>query len=186
MNPTTRTPPPDNDRRTPTHILKLARDCLGTIDLDPASDEEANKNVKAKLYYPEDGLILPWSGRVWLNPPGGLVDKDLNQLPAKIRTKGCMSSAAVWWHKLLHHYNAGDVTEALFLCFNLEAMLNTQNVGTGVPIQAFPFCIPEYRIRYPGSAGAKSSSPPGASAIVYLGPDHAKFVSTFRSLGWCT
>jgi hypothetical protein len=53
---------------TPPHILEA----LGEFDLDPCSSEDrpwdtANKHYTIK----DDGLIQPWSGRVWCNPPYG-------------------------------------------------------------------------------------------------------------------
>ena len=56
---------------TPDHIIELAYNILGDINLDPASNETANKWVEADKYYTleNDGLTQPWSGSVWLNPP---------------------------------------------------------------------------------------------------------------------
>lgn len=45
---------------------------LGEFDLDPAGApdwELANRTFL--LEHGEDGLVLPWEGRVWLNPPYG-------------------------------------------------------------------------------------------------------------------
>ena len=44
---------------------------MGSIDCDPASSAEANKTIKASVYYTkeQDGLHKPWTGNVWLNPP---------------------------------------------------------------------------------------------------------------------
>lgn len=60
---------------TPSSFIEAARLLMGTIDLDPASCEEANKRVQATRYFGEheNGLLQPWSGCVFLNPPGGLV-----------------------------------------------------------------------------------------------------------------
>lgn len=73
---------------------------MGGIDLDPASSVVANVLVRAEHFYTKknDGLSLPWHGRVWCNPPygaGGLTGK--------------------WWDKLVVEYDANRVTEALFL-----------------------------------------------------------------------
>lgn len=158
---------------------------LGTIDLDPATDEAANLVIQAPRYYQahDDGLHQHWHGRVFLNPPGGLVDPHtLLQLPPKTRVKGALSSAAVWWAKLVHEHSAGRVKEAIYVSFNLESMLNTQKFGT--PIQACPFCVPKRRLSYPSSCGEKSASPPGASAIVYLGPNVDTFESVFSEVGY--
>src|SRR5260370_10624497 len=56
---------------TPALIAESARRVLGTIDLDPASSEQANLTIKAARFYSkaEDGLSRRWKGRVWLNPP---------------------------------------------------------------------------------------------------------------------
>lgn len=45
---------------------------LGKFDLDPATCQDAIRlNQSAENYYTkeENGLIQPWYGRVWLNPP---------------------------------------------------------------------------------------------------------------------
>jgi ParB family chromosome partitioning protein len=56
---------------TPAKFIDAARECMGGIDLDPASCAAANKTVKAKEYFDvrKDGLKQDWHGRVWLNPP---------------------------------------------------------------------------------------------------------------------
>lgn len=62
----------NNDRWfTPGHILQGVRDLIKVIDLDPASEEEANKLVRAKNYFTieDDGLTKDWYGNVFVNPP---------------------------------------------------------------------------------------------------------------------
>jgi hypothetical protein len=53
---------------TPPHILKA----LGEFDLDPCSPLNRPWDT-AKHHYTidDDGLIQPWLGRVWCNPPYG-------------------------------------------------------------------------------------------------------------------
>jgi hypothetical protein len=53
---------------TPPHILNA----LGSFDLDPCSALNRPWDT-AKYHYTveDDGLVQPWFGRVWLNPPYG-------------------------------------------------------------------------------------------------------------------
>lgn len=54
---------------TPRHIIKT----LGPFDLDPCAAPEPRPWPTAAHHYVEanDGLSLPWHGRIWLNPPYG-------------------------------------------------------------------------------------------------------------------
>lgn len=55
---------------TPPHILKA----LGEFDLDPCAAPDPKPWPTAKRHYTlpaDDGLMLPWEGRVWCNPPYG-------------------------------------------------------------------------------------------------------------------
>jgi ParB family chromosome partitioning protein len=56
---------------TPPKFIEAARKTMGTIDLDPASSEVGNNIVHATKYYTKEdnGLIHPWFGNVWMNPP---------------------------------------------------------------------------------------------------------------------
>jgi hypothetical protein len=54
---------------TPPHILAA----LGTFDLDPCACSLPRPWPTADRHFTkeDDGLSLPWAGRVWLNPPYG-------------------------------------------------------------------------------------------------------------------
>lgn len=72
-----------NEWLTPPHILAA----LGTFDLDPCAPLVRPWST-AKLHYaaPEqDGLALPWEGRVWLNPPYG---RDTEKWMQRLATHG--------------------------------------------------------------------------------------------------
>lgn len=62
---------PRDECYTPHDIINRARECMGSIDLDPASCATANQVVRAETYYDKnsDGLTKRWFGNVWLNPP---------------------------------------------------------------------------------------------------------------------
>lgn len=54
---------------TPPHILQAVK---APFDLDPCSPIRRPWDTAAKHYTAADnGLMRPWSGRVWLNPPYG-------------------------------------------------------------------------------------------------------------------
>lgn len=68
---------------TPPDILAA----LGPFDLDPCAPAVRPWDTAANHYAkPQDGLTLPWTGRVWLNPPFG-------------------QRAALWLAKLAAHGN---------------------------------------------------------------------------------
>lgn len=62
----TRTEETRDDWQTPAHIVEA----LGDFDLDPCANSR-NPFRLATAGYPIGGLILPWHGRVWCNPPYG-------------------------------------------------------------------------------------------------------------------
>ena len=56
---------------TPPPVAEMAREVMGSIDLDPCSNKYAQKYIKAKEFWTkkDDGLSKEWFGNVWLNPP---------------------------------------------------------------------------------------------------------------------
>jgi len=54
---------------TPPEIIEA----LGPFNLDPCSPENRPWDTASKHYSlpHDDGLLMPWEGRVWLNPPYG-------------------------------------------------------------------------------------------------------------------
>lgn len=66
--------PNNNDEwYTPSEYIEAARRVMLTIDVDPASCDEAQKVVQAREYYTlERSALEPgvkWWGNVWMNPP---------------------------------------------------------------------------------------------------------------------
>jgi hypothetical protein len=158
---------------TPRDIVERVRSVFGgVIDLDPASCPEANEVVRAKTFFTkeQDGLSLPWNGKVFLNPPGG-------------RTSGNKSSQKAWYWRLAQQYESGSVEEAVFIAFSIEVMQTTQVQAESVPPIRRTFCIPSRRIAYNTPGGGRGKSPPHASAILYLGKNKSLFRECFESLG---
>jgi hypothetical protein len=68
---------------TPPEII----DALGPFDLDPCCPPNMPWATAARMVsLPEDGLVVDWRGRVWLNPPFG-------------------NQAAKWMHRMVGHHD---------------------------------------------------------------------------------
>ena len=74
----------DNEWATPSEFIESSRLVMGSIDLDPASNDYAQETVKATKYYSgeDDGLTKKWGGNIFLNPPYAVreIDKFINKL----------------------------------------------------------------------------------------------------------
>lgn len=175
---------------TPPEVVEAARVVLGAIDLDPASCDKANGYIRAVEYMTreDNGFLQPWWGRVFLNPPGGLMELDTGR-PVFIRTKkrppctesgacglppghvhkNVGSSAAAWWKKLAREFASSRVTSAIFVGFSLELLQTTQTDDADLPLPLdFPICYPRKRLDY--IALEKDGIVPGGA------PTHASFV----------
>jgi len=152
--------------------IDAARKVMGEIDLDPASCEVANRTVKAKQFYTQEqnGLLLPWHGRIWLNPPYG---RTANQ-----QGKG-LSTIRLFTEKLVQSYESGEVTAAIVLA---TAEVNAKWFQ---PLWAYPICVPNHRVNFLVSHLPKSKkySQMFGTVFVYLGPDTQKFAEVFCRFG---
>lgn len=162
---------------TPSDIVEAARIVMGGIDLDPATTAFANKErVKAKRFYTrvDNGFTKPWKGSVFLNPPGGRCDDNGKRVKV-----GGQSSAKAWWRKLVHEYDSGRVTQAIFVGFSLEILQSAQLIQgedthppTSHPL-FFPFCVPIRRTKYARIKRGKfvvGARPPHASVFIFIPP----------------
>jgi phage N-6-adenine-methyltransferase len=58
---------------TPQELLEALYSVFGRFDLDPCSPRKTAPPVRARVHFTaeDDGLSLPWHGRVFVNPPYG-------------------------------------------------------------------------------------------------------------------
>jgi phage N-6-adenine-methyltransferase len=115
---------------SPYEYVEVARNVMGGIDLDPASEEWANENIiKAEEYYDAeiDGLSKEWEGRIWLNPPHGAEAKP----PVR-----------AWIQKAIEEYVEGRLKEA---CILVPAATAQQWFA---PLWDFPMCFIKHRVSF--------------------------------------
>lgn len=156
---------------TPPHIIEMVKEVLGEIDLDPASEEKANQIIGAREFYSQDALNKDWvADKVFLNPPG--------------KVKGGHSQAALFWEKLVYHFDHGDIQEVIFLAFNIGLLSVSQKYGPKSLLH-FTICVPKDRIRFVNPEGPVKLAPGHANAIVYLGDNVDKFKQVFSKIGVC-
>jgi len=156
-----------NEWYTPADYIEAARSVMGGIDLDPASNDYANEAVvKAAKYYTEEtnGFDKPWHGyRVWLNPPYG--------------TEEGASAAGAWAARLIEQYDiAPESTQAVLLVNAVTDRKWFQQVWR------FPICFTDHRIKFYTPEGTPQQ-PISGNAIIYLGPNVARFVREFSRFG---
>lgn len=144
---------------TPAEFVRLARDVLGVIDLDPASSAQAQAVVRAGRYFDKErnGLKRKWRGRVWLNCP--------------------YSAPAPWVGALLAHYQSGAVSAAVAL-FNSRTGSRWFHELAGVAWR----CEARKRIRFygPGTSGGNGMLD---QVFFYLGDNPARFSAVFSAVG---
>lgn len=151
----------ENEWYTPPEYVEAAREAMGGIDLDPASCETAQANVKAKRFFTvdDDGLSKPWAGNVWLNPP---YSKDLiGRFASKVVEQSSRFDQAVvlvnnatdtqWFHEL------SGVCSAI--------------------------CFFRGRIRFLDKTGKPANTPVQGQAAIYVGPRVEQFVQSFSRFG---
>lgn len=154
----------NNEWYTPEDYIDLARKVMTEIDLDPASNEIANKVVKAKKIYTaqDNGLIHDWQGKVWMNPPyaAELIGQFVN--------------------KFVDEYNSGNITEGIVL------VNNATDTGWFKTLLTYTsaVCFPTGRVRFYAPDG-EIGAPLQGQALLYFGKDPKAFGKAFEEKGRC-
>ena len=144
-------------------IIDLAREVLGHINVDPASNLIAQEWIKADTFFTEDtnGLDKPWKGKVWVNPPysSSLIKK--------------------FTKKFLDEYINGNMVEGIMLTNSGTDTL--WNIPLQKGLQAYTngrisFLQPDLTEKGKGSRG---------QLFTYLGPNPKKFIEVFTRDNFC-
>lgn len=150
----------ENEWYTPEKFIEAARSVMGSIDIDPASSELANKTVKATVFFSKDdcGLNRDWSGNVWMNPP--YAQPLMNDFAAKLVEQ-------------LPNINA-----AIVLVNNATETKWFQSMSQ----ESAAICFPETRIKFVDVNG-NLGAPLQGQAILYFGDDTQAFSNVFSKFG---
>lgn len=135
-----------NDWLTPPKLIEM----LGPFDLDPcASAKQANGEIwsTAKTMYtpPQNGLLLPWEGRVWCNPPYG-------------------PHVGAWAKRMAEHGNG------IFLIFSRTETTQWVTVWQGADAILFPYG----RISFYLPTGIRAKSGTAPSALIAFGEENVR------------
>jgi len=157
---------------TPKLYTDAVREVLGEIDLDPASCAAANEWIGAKRFYTEeqDGLSLPWEGKVFLNPPYGKT--------------GIQSNQEIWVRRLYHHYRMNEVQGGIALTKCVPGYRWWDELFHNV---CPAVCFVEDRISFvklnKGGEVVKTGKAKAGSNFWYFGENRDRFEKVFSRFG---
>ena len=147
---------------TPAWLWRAAAEVMGGIDLDPCSNSRDEPAVPAATIYTkeDDGLVNPWHGRIYLNPPWG-------------------RGIERWVNKCLAEYHSGRVTAAV-----LAVPASTETLWFR-PLWAHTICFAQGRCYFiDGETGVvPDKGGPTPVAYAYLGVSPERFARTFSQFG---
>lgn len=154
----------NNEWYTPEEYIEAARATMGSIDVDPASNDLAQNTVKAAIYYTEktNGLDKPWVGNIWINPPysssliGSFCDKLLNEIDCLNTQQAVVlvnnATEAQWFRSLIKKASMVGFTKR--------------------------------RVRFIDQNGNPSGAPLQGQSVIYFGKNEQKFIDAFIGLCW--
>lgn len=151
----------NNEWYTPSNIIEAARTAMGSIDVDPASNDIAQQTVKAETYYTAEtnGLDKEWTGNVWLNPPyaSDLIGKFIDKLVSEKKN----------YNQAVVLVNNATETEWFNKIVSISSMV----------------CFPKSRVRFYMPDG-KTGAPLQGQAILYIGDNTDRFYEAYKEIGW--
>jgi DNA N-6-adenine-methyltransferase (Dam) len=149
---------------TPSEVIEVVRDVMGSIDTDPASCAIANETVRATQFFTieTNGLKQPWRGAVFMNPPYRQPDNTL------------------FVDKLIAELASGRVSQAIVLTNNSTDSGWYSKLRASAAAQ----CFTRRRINFIKIDG-KHTHPTQGQLFTYFGKNVDRFVEMFASIGHC-
>ena len=155
--------------KTPIEWIEAARNLMGAIDLDPATNPQSQDLIQAGTAYTknDNGLDRPWcmpdgtAARVWCNPP--------------------YSTALIqaFANKALDEYRAGNVSEALVL------VNNCTDTGWFFSLaQQFPIMFSRGRVGFWYEDPNDKTPTRQGQALFYFGPNVNRFYECFAHVAY--
>jgi hypothetical protein len=146
-----------DDWFTPPHVIARVVAVLGSIDLDPCSDDA--RTVPAAVHYDRriDGLAGPWHGKVFCNPPYG---------------RG--SVIPRWLEKFAGERDCGRMHEGILL-----VPARTETEWFRILWGADALCFWHGRIQF----GTSKVNAPFPSVLGYFGKNRTRFMAEFCDAG---
>jgi phage N-6-adenine-methyltransferase len=147
---------------TPAWVLDGAREIMGSIDTDPATNPFAMTRVGAEHSFTieDDGLAQHWHGNVWLNPP--------------------YSNVMPWAEKLGVEFFDGRATQAMVL----TNTVSSSDWYHELLAMADSISWPRGRIEFDHATGHKGSSNANAQTLFYMGDNWEAFETWCEAQGW--
>lgn len=157
----------NNEWYTPQWLVDKVKYVLGEIDVDPASNEIAQKQIGAKVFYTKDnnGLDKEWHGSLFMNPP--------------------YSSALIkpFCAKLKQEVKERRVNSFITLTNNATETAWFRDIAELADV----FCFLNKRVRFVSQDGAFGKTPLQGQVIAYrwgANPNnHDRFLETFGESG---
>lgn len=152
----------ENEWYTPPQFIASALLVMGSIDLDPASSEIANRTVNAARFFTkdDDGLVRKWHGNIWMNPP--YAQPLMSQFAEAVSSK----------------YEQGEIQQAIVLVNNATETQWFQRMAS----VASAVCFPKSRIKFLDPQG-NPGAPLQGQAILYFGKFETAFFDEFQKYG---
>lgn len=153
----------NNEWYTPPCYIESARAVMGGIDHDPASNDIAQRVVRAATYntIENSGLDSIWSGRVWMNPP------------YSSKLIGAFCQRLAMFHLL------GTISESVVMTNNATDTRWFESLMS----HAAAVCLVRGRIRFLSPSGELGNAPLQGQVFTYTGQHVGEFASEFSKYG---